>query len=53
MKKTLFFAMGLFSITAIAQTDPYQGRVGINTQSPSATRTSKPEMMYKRLKTWN
>lgn len=41
MKKTLFFAMGLFSITAIAQTDPYQGRVGINTQSPSATMNIK------------
>lgn len=33
MKRTLFFVMGLFSITTFAQT----GRVGINTEKPRAT----------------
>lgn len=41
MKKTMFFAMGLFSVTAIAQTNPYQGRVGINTETPSASMNIK------------
>lgn len=37
----MFFAMGLFSATAIAQTNPYQGRTGINTETPSASMNIK------------
>lgn len=38
MKKIVFFAMGLVSMTALAQTEAdYYGRVGINTSKPNAS----------------